>query len=196
MEKELDTAVTRSGRYDSWYGKITRFGTVQEYHRNLLDAGGSLGRSVYALGRSCTWQFTRSKHFGTFLTRSAYPVVYQGNVLLDSVLHCQITGFVSSENSDISVTPSSSTLLTNFAAPELFDDVDGDLDVQKRMQIDVYAFGCLYYTVRFNCSLTCSVHWVVTGTDILWYSTFSWEKQLSNHATRQKRKTSRSTRTA
>lgn len=87
-----------------------------------------------------------------------YSIAYQGNILLDSSLHCKITGFVSSEHSDASVTPSASTMLTNFAAPELFDDIDEDLDLQKRMRIDVYAFGCLYFEVRVNSPLTYSAH--------------------------------------
>jgi len=120
-------------------------GTLTQWRRNLKQKSSALEDMIHrvmlevALG-------VQYMH----LEGVVHGNLHGGNVLLDSAFHCQITGFVSSEHSDVSVTPSSSTLLTNFAAPELFDDVGGDLDVQKRMQIDVYAFGCLYYAIFFD----------------------------------------------
>ena len=85
-------------------------------------------------------------------------------MLLDSELHCQITDFGSTRHCDMTVTRSTTTLLFNFAAPELIgmcatcgeldcDESHGDEDEQhkiKRMATDVYAFGCLYYAVCFS----------------------------------------------
>lgn len=89
-----------------------------------------------------------SRHVDIILPQSVHPVIYQENILLKSSLEssprCQITGFVSTGHSDATVTPAT----ISFAAPELFDVVDGDHDVQKKMKIDVYSFGCLYYAVR------------------------------------------------
>lgn len=89
-----------------------------------------------------------SRHVDIILPQSVHPIIYQENILLESSLEssprCQITGFVSTGHSDATVTPAT----ISFAAPELFDVVDGDHDVQKKMKIDVYSFGCLYYAVR------------------------------------------------
>jgi len=80
----------------------------------------------------------------------AHGKLHRENILLESSLEssprCQITGFVSTGHSDATVTPAT----ISFAAPELFDVVDGDHDVQKKMKIDVYSFGCLYYAVFFD----------------------------------------------
>src|SRR6266576_908048 len=101
----------------------------------------------------------------TFPTLSiSSAVFYQGNVLLDSDLHCQITDFGSTRHSETTVTQSTTALSLGFAAPELFGmcikcgqfDCEGCYDGHeephrsKTMKTDVYAFGCLYYSVRLS----------------------------------------------
>ena len=87
--------------------------------------------------------------------------VYQGNVLLDSDLHCQITDFGSTRHFETTVTQSTTALFLGFAAPELFGmcikcsqfDCEGCYEGHKEqhrsktMKTDIYAFGCLYYSV-------------------------------------------------
>ena len=90
-------------------------------------------------------------------------VMYQGNVLLDSEFHCQVTDFGLTRHFDATVMQSTKTFAPNFAAPELFgmcseccqlmcEGCGGGHDAHKRktMETDVYAFGCLYYAVRLN----------------------------------------------
>lgn len=70
MEKELDAIIARFRGCDPPSGKVPiLFGTLKGNHLYLLDAGGCPGRSVYPLGRSCAWQFARSKHFDVLLSR-------------------------------------------------------------------------------------------------------------------------------
>ena len=89
----------------------------------------------------------------------------KGNVLLDSKFHCQITDFGLTRHVEATVAMSTRAFLPNFAAPELFgmcteccqQDCEGCTlgdDAQHRSKTtktDVYAFGCLYYAVRFEC---------------------------------------------
>ena len=100
-------------------------------------------------------------------------------MLLDSEFHCQITDFGSTRHSEVTVTRSTTALLFNYAAPELFGmcttcrqfDCNGSHDGQdeqhrtKTMETDVYAFGCLYYAVRFRLSLS---NLIGTLSDILY----------------------------
>ena len=91
-------------------------------------------------------------------------------MLLDSEFHCQITDFGLTRHSEMTVTGSSGAFLINSAAPELFgmcttccqfdcvgshDGGNGQHRV-KTQKTDVYAFGCLYYTVRLRFSKTYS----------------------------------------
>ena len=80
----------------------------------------------------------------------------QVNILLDANLHAQIADFGLTRLSEATNTRSGALHL-NFAAPELFGDCEGDDseddddDVPNKTQkSDVYAFGCLYYEVRWN----------------------------------------------
>lgn len=96
--------------------------------------------------------------------QSIHAIVYQGNVLLDPELHCQITDFGLTRHSEATVAQSTTLFVANFAAPELFgtcitcgqlvcDGCHEGNDVQhkgKTEKTDVYAFGCLYYAVRSN----------------------------------------------
>jgi serine/threonine protein kinase len=85
-------------------------------------------------------------------------------VLIDSEFHCQIAGFGLSRHLDATVTKVASSILINFAAPELFgicvecggsncDECREDNETttantkRKTKETDIYAFGCLYYTV-------------------------------------------------
>ena len=98
-----------------------------------------------------------------FIFQTTHPIAYQRSILLDSKLHVQITDFGSTRHSESSVAQSTTTFLPSYAAPELFGmcvkcglmECDG-CDVghrSKTMETDVYAFGCLYYEVRFYCPL-------------------------------------------
>ena len=89
--------------------------------------------------------------------------VYQGNVLLDSDFHCQITDFGLSRHSEATAAWSTQTFAPNYAAPELFGmcsacDQKGCVGclpghrTTKTLETDVYAFGCLYYGVGFKLS--------------------------------------------
>ena len=105
-------------------------------------------------------------YLGIMPRKSIHLIIYQRNVLLDSELHCQIIDFGSARHSQATVLLSTTTFTLNFAAPELFgvcvncgqsacSGRHGDRDVQhtsKTMETDVYAFGCLYYAVRFRSS--------------------------------------------
>ena len=87
-------------------------------------------------------------------------------MLLDSDLHVQIAGFGLMHLAEATVTTSTWTFEANFAAPELFGmcteccqwDCEGcteDHDERhgsKTTKTDVYAFGRLYYAVRFECT--------------------------------------------
>ena len=94
---------------------------------------------------------------------SVHLNMYQGNVLLDSEFHCQITDFGLTRHLDATVVQSTKTFVSNFAAPELFgmcseccqQKCKGCFDAHRRktMETDVYAFGCLYYAMRLNYSL-------------------------------------------
>ena len=92
---------------------------------------------------------------------------HQGNVLLDSEYHCKITDFGLTRHCEATIAASTRTFCPNFAAPELFGmcpicgepECNDNHDVQHRnktMETDVYAFGCLYYAVRFKCHLVYS----------------------------------------
>ena len=123
--------------------------------------------------------------------QSIHPIAYQGNVLLDSDLHCQITDFGSTRHAEATVTRTTTALSLSFAAPELFgvciecgqSDCDGCYEgyekhhACKTTETDVYAFGCLYYAVRFSFpSITWHPHseQIVARTGILWYRSLSW----------------------
>jgi serine/threonine protein kinase len=87
---------------------------------------------------------------------------YQENILLDSDLHCQIVDFGLTRHSDATTT-GDLAFSTGFVAPELFGkctecskyDCDGRrpghaVQRKKTMETDVYAFGCLYYSVSLS----------------------------------------------
>ncbi|KAF8720159.1 hypothetical protein AX14_011259 [Amanita brunnescens Koide BX004] len=90
--------------------------------------------------------------------------LHGGNVLLDSEFHCQIIDFGSTRHSEMTVTQSTRSLMFNFAAPELFGicttccrfdcvgshDGENEQHMVKTQKTDVYAFGCLYYTIFFD----------------------------------------------
>jgi serine/threonine protein kinase len=96
-----------------------------------------------------------------------HHIVRQGNVLIDSTFHCQITDFGSTRHAETAVTQSTTAISVHFAAPELFGmctnccrpSCDGchagdrKEHRSKTMKTDVYAFGSLYYAVRFRFSL-------------------------------------------
>ena len=100
--------------------------------------------------------------------------VYQGHVLLDSDFHCQISGLESAQHID-ATSPSTPFLVVNFAAPELIgicnecggsgcNECHEDHDTLNTKETDVYAFGCLYYSVS---ALTYLVRLVIIRLDIL-----------------------------
>ena len=85
-------------------------------------------------------------------------------MLIDSDSHCQIADFGLTRHLDATVTKVASSMSINFAAPELFgicvvcggsgcDECREDNDTttantkRKTKETDIYAFGCLYYTV-------------------------------------------------
>lgn len=83
------------------------------------------------------------------------------NIFLDADFHCQIADIGLTQNSDAIITLSASTFLFNYAAPELFiTQSENDDDIlyegqdshkgSKTVETDIYAFGCLYYAVRFS----------------------------------------------
>ncbi|KAF8328317.1 kinase-like domain-containing protein [Amanita rubescens] len=86
------------------------------------------------------------------------------NILLDPEFHCQITDFGLTRHSDATVALTTKCFVPNFAAPELFgmcgecghQECDGRhkghemRHTGKTMETDVYAFGCLYYTIFFD----------------------------------------------
>ncbi|KAF8331194.1 kinase-like domain-containing protein [Amanita rubescens] len=75
------------------------------------------------------------------------------NVLLDAEHHCRIAADVGlSQQDNAIVTLSAEAVLFNFAAPELFVNLENrEARVgSKTTQTDVYAFGCLYYSIFFN----------------------------------------------
>ena len=94
-------------------------------------------------------------------------IVHQGNVLIDSTFHCQITDFGSTRHAETAVTQSTTAISVHFAAPELFGmctnccrpNCDGchaghrKEHTSKTKETDVYAFSSLYYAVRFRFSL-------------------------------------------
>jgi len=100
------------------------------------------------------------------------------------------------------VTLSASAFLFNYAAPELFAmQSEGDVHHEDRnaqkggksTKTDVYAFGCLYYAVRFTYFNLSGMLRAICA-DILQYRSFSGQIRISDHATRHKRRTSTSTR--
>ena len=131
----------------------------------LLDARGGGRRPVHSLGRNRTRRFERSAYCDTPYRQSVH-MFYQDNILLDSDLHCRIVlDFELTRHSDATAT-GSVMFSTNFAAPELFAgciecgkcDCDGRLSghgIQKTVETDVYAFGCLYYSVSL------SIYWLL-----------------------------------
>ncbi len=96
--------------------------------------------------------------------KSVYHIIYQGNVLLDSEFHCQITDFGSTRHFEAAVTQSTTAFAINFVAPELLgmcttcglSNCNGCQGNQagkmtrKTMATDVYAFGCIYSAVRMD----------------------------------------------
>ena len=98
-------------------------------------------------------------------------------MLIDTDGHCRIAADVGLvQHSNAIVTLSATAFLFNYAAPELFvmqfedDEMLEELEVRggsKTVQIDVYAFGCLYYAVRSKRSLSYSA---VFSHDLLRYS--------------------------
>ena len=99
---------------------------------------------------------------------SVHLILEQGNVLLDYDLSCKITDFGSSRHFETVFSGSTKALCINFAAPELFGSCikcsqflcSGCYEGEEReyrgktMETDVYAFGCLYYEVRFTLAYT------------------------------------------
>ncbi|KAF8690276.1 hypothetical protein AX14_003037 [Amanita brunnescens Koide BX004] len=84
------------------------------------------------------------------------------NILLDSDLHCRIVDFGLARHSAATATGNVAFSI-HFAPPELFGkctkcgqaSCDGTLpghEVQRKktMETDIYAFGCLYYSIFFN----------------------------------------------
>ncbi|KAF8331193.1 kinase-like domain-containing protein, partial [Amanita rubescens] len=104
--------------------------------------------------------------------QSVHLILDQGNVLLDSNLSCKITDFGSSRHFETVISRSTRALVINFAAPELLGlcikcgqsqcsrcyEGDEKEPTGKTMETDVYAFGCLYYEVRFRFSLAYAAH--------------------------------------
>ena len=136
---------------------------IEHIHRiSRVDARGSQGHPVSTFGRDRSWRFARSEHLSTLVSQSVHRSVCQGNVLLDSTLHCQIADFGSTRHAETTITQSTTAVSVHFAAPELFGmctkccepDCEGheEGDIQehrsKTKETDVYAFGCLYYAVR------------------------------------------------
>lgn len=99
-------------------------------------------------------------------SRSDYLILDQGNILLDSDLSCKIADFGSSRHLETGSSRPTRALSIHFAAPELFGlcikcgqsrcsgcyEGDEKEHREKTMESDVYAFGCLYYEVRFKFS--------------------------------------------
>ena len=92
------------------------------------------------------------------------PFAYQGNVLLDSELHCKIIDFGSEA---ATFTQSTNTFAIRYTAPELFglgptcrelgcDELHSRYEehIIKTTKTDVYAFGCLYYSVCITIRLS------------------------------------------
>ena len=136
--------------------------------------------------------------------QSAHLIVYQGNVLLDSEIHCQITDFGLTRCSKATVAWTTKTFVAHYAAPELFgmccvcskmgcDGCHPEHRTTKTLETDVYAFGCLYYEVRLKCSVLVfsSTLNYVTCTDILWCRSFSGENPISHYGMRHKWSASR-----
>ncbi|KAF8314400.1 kinase-like domain-containing protein, partial [Amanita rubescens] len=77
------------------------------------------------------------------------------NVLLDANLRVQIADFGLTRLLDATNTQSGAKHL-NFAAPELFgcpEDADNPTaeDPPRTQMSDVYAFGCIYYEIHYDC---------------------------------------------
>lgn len=99
-------------------------------------------------------------------SQSDHLILFQENVLIDADLHCQISGFGLARPSEAAVTQSTTAFSLSFAAPELFGmcikcgrpectgcyEGHGEQHRGKTTETDVYAFGCLYYAVRFGFS--------------------------------------------
>ena len=100
-------------------------------------------------------------------------------MLIDADSHCQIADFGLTRHLDATVTKVASSMSINFAAPELFnicDECGGsgcdeceDMSrtsrkPKKTKETDVYAFGCLYYTVG---ALTYLVRLMTIRIDLL-----------------------------
>ncbi|SRR6266550_6106186 len=124
----------------------------------LLDARGGGRCPVYTLRRNCTRKLTWGAYFDyslcQFVNLSICSIFYQGNILLNSACHCQITDIGTTRNFD-----ATTSLMSNFAAPELLgmcskccrfecSGCDWNQEGRETMQMDVHAFGCLHYAVR------------------------------------------------
>lgn len=86
--------------------------------------------------------------------------IFQGNILLDSELHCQITDFGTIQHFE-STAARATTVFVKYAAPELFgtctacgspecDDERHRAIRGKTMETDVFSFGGVYYSVSSN----------------------------------------------
>ena len=121
--------------------------------------------------------------------------MYQENILLDSSFHCQISGFGLARQS-----AATKSWMLNFTAPELFvrSDKRGHSDARyeyynlrnrKTMQTDVYAFGCLYYTVGVSVYSVC-LTLTLTRPDIFRCRAFSGNRAKADSAACCRGKTS------
>ncbi|KAF8348488.1 kinase-like domain-containing protein [Amanita rubescens] len=75
------------------------------------------------------------------------------NVLLDYDFRVRIADFGLTRDTNATATANRS-MSYRFAAPELFsgsDDMEEDDRIKRTEKTDVYAFGCLYYEVHFDC---------------------------------------------
>ncbi|KAF8331207.1 kinase-like domain-containing protein, partial [Amanita rubescens] len=89
------------------------------------------------------------------------------NILLDPEFHCQITDFGLTRHSEATVAWTTKSFVPSFAAPELFGMCG---ECGKTMETDVYAFGCLYYTIFFDIvpfhgKNSLQIMWSVTSGD-------------------------------
>ena len=86
--------------------------------------------------------------------------LFKSNVLLDSEFHVQIADFGLTRPVDITATHGGA-MSCHFAAPELFgvenDNAEETSLMTKTISSDVYAFGSLYYEVRYIFQFRCEM---------------------------------------